>query len=426
MTPSDDNAGKGQPTQGQECVAEKASDPLVNLKGPSVSLRGDLRAQLNSAQLESWKGISSQLVAARVLPVIDHVRELRKTLASVSQLFGLREQLATLQPQVWREAIGGPLAAVQALPSLVGIHAQLEPIQALIPSSGLLPQLVTANVFPSIEELGAQLAAVRALPSLESFQANMDATQVFSSAAGFQAQLSAVKALPSIAGLTAELGFLGAQGRKFSSALEGVFASYDNVIKSSSLARLLVAESAERTLQSLEELLAHSQPGRFDFVDDERTEVAEEEVVDLLSRGGELTQLSKQAYAHLVTVWTVLKWLANVFVYVVAVAQAYEYVENKLEGATSAQQVQDVIKELPSEYRALLTSYRIVFRQQAVLRAGPGSGADEIGRLRLGDRVEVLEERDGWIRVSVDLDDEETEGWLSRSRTAPIADKTQA
>ncbi|WP_422403065.1 SH3 domain-containing protein [Pseudomonas sp. GZD-209] len=422
MTPSDDNAGNDQPAQGQESVAEKASNPLVNLEGPSVSLHGDLHAQLNSAQLESWKGFSSELAVARVLPVINPLRELRETLASVSPLFGLREQLAMLRPLAWKEAFGLPLAGVQALPSLEGIRAQLEPIQALVSSSGL----VTANVFPSMEGLRAQLAEMRALPSLKGFQAHLEATQVFSSAAGFQAQLSAVKALPSIAGLTAELKFLSAQGRKFSSAFEGVFASYDNVIKSSSLARLLVAESAERTLQSLEELLAHSQPDPVDRVDDERAEVAEEEIVDLLSRGGQLTQLSKQAFAQILNVWRVLKWLAGTLVFLVGVAQAYEYLEKKLEGVTSAQQVQDVIKELPSEHRALLASYRVVIREQAVLRAGPGSGSDETGRLHLGDRVEVLEERDGWIKVSVDLDDEETEGWLSRSRTAPIADKTQA
>ena len=179
-------------------------------------------------------------------------------------------------------------------------------------------------------------------------------------------------------------------------------------------------------MQSLEELLAHSQPDPVDRVDDERAEVAEEEVVDLLSRGGQLTQLSKQAFAQLVTVWRVLKWLAGILVFLVSVAQAYEYLEKKLEGVTSAQEVQDVIKELSSEHRTLLKSYRVVIREQAVLRAGPGSGSDETGRLHLGDRVEVLEERDGWIKVSVDLDDEETEGWLYRSRTAPIADKTQA
>ncbi|WP_264312446.1 SH3 domain-containing protein [Pseudomonas putida] len=109
-----------------------------------------------------------------------------------------------------------------------------------------------------------------------------------------------------------------------------------------------------------------------------------------------------------------------------AVAQAYEYVDSKLQGAASAQQVQDVIKALPSEHRALLASYRVVIREQAVLRAGPESGSAKAGRLRLSDRVEVLEERDGWIKVSVDLDDEEAEGWMSRSRTAPIADKAQA
>lgn len=426
MTPSNDNAGNGQTAQGQESIAEKANDPLVNLEGPSVSLHGDLRAQLNSAQLESWKEISSQLAAARVLPVINPLRELRETLASVSPLSGLREQLAMLQPQPWKEVIGRPLATVQTLPSLEGIRPQLEPIQALVSSRGLISQLASGKVFPSMEELSAQLAAARILPSLEGFRAQLANTQLFSSSAGFQAQLSAVKALPSIARLSSELGLLSAQGRNFSSALEGVVASYDNVIKSSSLAKLLVAESGERALQSLEELLARGKPEPSDFVGDELPEVVQSEVVDFLSRGGQLKQLSKQAYSHLVTVWTVLKWLASTFVFLVAVAQAYEYLEKKLEGVTSAQQVQDVIKGLPSEHRMLLMSYRVVFREQAVLRVGPGSGAREIGRLRLGDRVEVLEERDGWIKVSVNVEGEETEGWLSRARTAPIADKTRA
>lgn len=426
MTPSVDKAGNDLPAQGQESVSEKACDPIVNLEGPSPPLIDCLRAQLEPARLESRKEISSQITAARVLPAIDPLRELRATLALVSPLSGLREQFAMLQPQPWKETFGSPLAAVQALPSLKGIRSQLEPIQALVSSRGLLSQLATAKVFPSMEGLIAQLAVARVLPSLEGFRAQLADTQVFSSVAGFQAQLSAVKALPSIARLSAELGLLSAQSRKFSSALEGVVASYDNVIKSSSLAKLLVAESGERRLQSLEELLARSKPELSDFVDNELPEVVESEVVDFLSRGGQLKQLSNQAYSHLVTVWTVLKWLANTFVLLVAVAQAYEYLEKKLEGATSAQQVQDVIKGLPSEYRALLTSYRVVIREQAVLRAGPGSGAEEIGRLRLGERVEVLEERDGWIKVSVDMADEETEGWLSRSRTAPIADKTQA
>lgn len=53
---------------------------------------------------------------------------------------------------------------------------------------------------------------------------------------------------------------------------------------------------------------------------------------------------------------------------------------------------------------------RYVTADRANLRAGPGTGNSVVGQVRRGEKVEVLEDREGWFRIRVP--DQVATGWI--------------
>ncbi|MNF37530.1 hypothetical protein D3C84_184540 [compost metagenome] len=147
----------------------------------------------------------------------------------------------------------------------------------------------------------------------------------------------------------------------------------------------------------------------------------ENEIVTSLEAGSRVSDLSSKAQEYLVKYW---KWMVTILVftyYAIDVCQKIEWVDSKLSGVTDSSQVHQVVKELPHEYKDLLSEHRFIIREGAILRCEPDKRSRELGRLKLGTRVEVLSaDHDRWIHVIVEVCEEETEGWLYRPNTIGI------
>jgi hypothetical protein len=235
--------------------------------------------------------------------------------------------------------------------------------------------------------------------------------------------MAAVHAMPSLEGLRTQMAAVQIKENWFAGTFASALTSYQELVNSSALARFIISESGSRALQSLRDIDPFDGSEFAEAVDVQTPALSEEEIVGFLSDGGEPSSLPNQAYSYLRVCLTYLHRMAKVILTVVAIWQAYDFLEEKLQGASSATEVREVIRELPSEQRNLLYSYRVVIRDRVILRDGPGTHYADVGRLQLGTPLEVLEVQERWVKVSVDLFGEDTEGWVYRSLTAPIAHK---
>lgn len=145
----------------------------------------------------------------------------------------------------------------------------------------------------------------------------------------------------------------------------------------------------------------------------------EGEIVSLLSSGG-TEALPKAALSYLREYFRYLVRTMEFLVLIVAVAQAYEYLEGKLDGVRNPEEVRTVISALPDDQRVLLSSYRVLTRDRVILRSSPDKHSDDLGRLQIGTPVEVLDETDAWVKVAVEVFGEAKEGWVYLGFTAPI------
>ncbi len=144
----------------------------------------------------------------------------------------------------------------------------------------------------------------------------------------------------------------------------------------------------------------------------------ETEIVEFLQSEGGL-QLSKPAHLYLFQYLRYLLWVAELYVTVIGVLQANEWLEGKLNAAKDANEVRAIVQELPHDKRELLSGYRVVTRDRLILRHSPKNGTD-LGRIQLGATLEVLEQDGDWIKVSVVILGEEREGWVYRNYTVAI------
>lgn len=146
----------------------------------------------------------------------------------------------------------------------------------------------------------------------------------------------------------------------------------------------------------------------------------EEEIVERLQQGEAVDQLPERAWVYLRKALHQLHLVIEFMLLVIAVWQAYDFVQGKLSPVEQPSEVRAVISQLPPETRELLAGYRVVIRERVLLRAEASTKSDVLGRLQMGAVVEVLEEGDRWVKVSVEVFGEEKEGWIYRSYTVPI------
>ncbi|TFB39803.1 SH3 domain-containing protein [Pseudomonas sp. F01002] len=64
--------------------------------------------------------------------------------------------------------------------------------------------------------------------------------------------------------------------------------------------------------------------------------------------------------------------------------------------------------------------FQSFLRDTLILRAGPNKRSEELGRTKLGTRLEVKAERGSWIHVSVELNGDELEGWVYAQYTLKL------
>lgn len=149
----------------------------------------------------------------------------------------------------------------------------------------------------------------------------------------------------------------------------------------------------------------------------------ETEIVGRLESGQTIEQLPAPAKTHLRLYLWYLYQVIQLFVVIVGVWQAIDFLETKLASVDKPAEVKEAIAQLPDHHRELLAGYRVVTAGSVMLRIRCSASSDSLARLQLGDVLEVLEETEAWVKVSVDVAGESREGWVYRRYTAPIQPK---
>jgi hypothetical protein len=135
----------------------------------------------------------------------------------------------------------------------------------------------------------------------------------------------------------------------------------------------------------------------------------EAEIVEQLERGAGLSDLSDKARQYLIKWWPYFKAVIDFFVYFITFQQYYEA---QISEAKSPAELRAIVGSMPAEHKEFMEGERIVIRDSLILRAGPNKQSEELGRMKLGTRLEVKAERGSWIQVSVELNGDELEGWV--------------
>nr|WP_277818065.1 SH3 domain-containing protein [Pseudomonas putida] len=105
---------------------------------------------------------------------------------------------------------------------------------------------------------------------------------------------------------------------------------------------------------------------------------------------------------------------------VIGVWQAYDFVQEKLFGAESSTEITETLAAIPVDKLSLLEGHRVLTGDKVNLRTEPSEQSEIKALPQKGALLEVLEEGEVWIRVSVDVAGETLEGWIARRYTIPI------
>jgi hypothetical protein len=151
----------------------------------------------------------------------------------------------------------------------------------------------------------------------------------------------------------------------------------------------------------------------------------ETEIVSQLKSGCTAQELPASAKSHLMLYLSYLYKLIMFILVLVEIWQAIDFLNAKLAAVEKPADVKEVIAKLPLEQKRLLAGHRVVNAHRVILRARSLSGSDALARLGLGNVLEVLEDSEAWVKVSVDVAGESREGWVYRRYTSPIQTATQ-
>lgn len=135
----------------------------------------------------------------------------------------------------------------------------------------------------------------------------------------------------------------------------------------------------------------------------------EAEIVQELERGGGLSDLSEKAKQYLFKWWPYFIAILEFMTIVMTFEQFYEA---KISEAKSPADIRTIVSSIPAEHRELMEGARVVIRESVILRAGPNKKTEELGRMKMGTRLEVKAEHGFWIHVSVEQSGDDIEGWV--------------
>lgn len=143
-------------------------------------------------------------------------------------------------------------------------------------------------------------------------------------------------------------------------------------------------------------------------------------IVERLDRGDAVEQLPAVSRARLIACLVFLIGMASAIVDVIGVWQAYDFVQEKLFGAESSTEITETLAAIPVDKLSLLEGHRVLTGDKVNLRTEPSEQSEIKALPQKGALLEVLEEGEVWIRVSVDVAGETLEGWIARRYTIPI------
>lgn len=146
----------------------------------------------------------------------------------------------------------------------------------------------------------------------------------------------------------------------------------------------------------------------------------ERQIVDLLDCGDAIEQLPEIARAHLLQYMAYLYHFMKVIMYLTTVWQAVVFVQGQLSDAKSPAEVKESIAQTPQEQASLLSGHRVLIGDKVNLRTSPSEKSEIKALPKMGAVLEVLEDGEVWIRVSVDVSGEILEGWIARRYTVAI------
>lgn len=146
----------------------------------------------------------------------------------------------------------------------------------------------------------------------------------------------------------------------------------------------------------------------------------EQAMIEALERDEPIDSWSESAR---VTLAGTLKWillLTKCFIAMITLAQAVEWLGEKVDEFMTPAQMRGIASILPEQFRWALTTHRLVVRRDVRIRHAPSTKSAIVGFTTLGTVVDVLDEKEGWIQIEVEMDGEEVSGWIYKGYTAPF------
>ncbi|MNO35744.1 hypothetical protein D3C76_257990 [compost metagenome] len=171
---------------------------------------------------------------------------------------------------------------------------------------------------------------------------------------------------------------------------------------------------AEVALQNPESLFSS------DTAEHEDVPAMERQIFEKIDSGDAVGQLPAPARAHLLQYMMYLYHFMNVIMYLMNVWQAVAFAQGELSDAKSPAEVKACIAQIPQDQASLLSGHRVLIGDKVKLRTQPSEKSEIKALPKIGAILEVLEDGEVWIRVSVDVSGEILEGWIARRYTVAI------
>ncbi|MGY2330598.1 hypothetical protein ACW9I4_24580 [Pseudomonas sp. SDT2931_S440] len=142
----------------------------------------------------------------------------------------------------------------------------------------------------------------------------------------------------------------------------------------------------------------------------------EVEILELLKREGNITELSREAYKYLSAFldffWDKLQKSLNLIAAATLIITYY----NSTETLSTSKDIRNTVSYYHPEVRKTLSGNSIITGSSVILREKPNKTSKELGRLGRGVWVENIEgDFSDWIRVRADIGGNEVEGWVYRN-----------
>lgn len=142
----------------------------------------------------------------------------------------------------------------------------------------------------------------------------------------------------------------------------------------------------------------------------------EEEIVELLKRKGDITELSIDAYKHLLFFltpsWDKLQKFLNLVTVITLIVNLYNLIENP----STSKNLRSSVSLYQPEMKELFSGSSVVSGNDVIVRLKPNKSSEKLGRLSRGVLVENIEgDTSGWIHIEADIGGKKVKGWIYKN-----------